>query len=141
MKIKLFIIVLSVIAMASCWVSEAEPEDEMVVADTVEYYEEESIDSEDVIEAANERVTEKVMELLTPAQHIKALKNKMKAAKKIKDLDKREQNIMGVIHSAVLVEEYKLARNWVGDLKNDENKDDMLEMINTSIVVIKDGLR
>ena len=77
--------------MASCWVSEAEPEDEMVVADTVEYYEEESIDSEDVIEAANERVTEKVMELLTPAQHIKALKNKMKAAKKIKDLDKREK--------------------------------------------------
>ena len=133
-----YIIVLHVFSLVSCWGNETDQDVEGESTDTLEYAEDELIDSEDVIEAATEKVTGKVMEIITPEEHVKALKNKMKAAKKINDFDKREQNIMNVIHSAVLVEEYKLARNWVGGLKSTENRDAMLEMINESIDVVRD---
>jgi hypothetical protein len=130
--------VFSLLCLVGCWGDELDASPEGQRIDTLEYVDDTPIDSEDVIEAATEKVTGKVMEIITPEEHVKALKNKMKAAKKINDFDKREQNIMNVIHSAVLVEEYKLARNWVGGLKSTENRDAMLEMINESIDVVRD---
>ena len=135
-KFCLLIIGLTVIG---CFDDDPEQETQEVSVDTVDYYEVETTIGEEVLGIATEKVTDKVMEILTPEQHIRALKYKIKAAKKINDFDKREKNIMIVILAAIEVKEYKLAHNWVGDLKDDDHKDAMLEKINTSIEVVRDS--